>query len=70
VFLVQVTLDTTGPQSNARVVLSGGASGSRDYTLMAPLQPLSHQFAAIRIWQGFPHTGRFFSTEIVVSQEP
>jgi hypothetical protein len=70
VFLVQVTLDTTGPQSNTRVVLSGGASGSQDYTLMAPSQPLSHQFAAIRIWQGFPHTGRFFSTEIVVSQEP
>lgn len=70
VFLVQVTLNISAAQSTAHVMLSGaGASGDRNYTLPLPSQILSRQFGAIRVWQGFPHTGGFDATNIVVTRE-
>ncbi len=69
-FLVQVTLNISASQSTAHIVLSGGgASGTRDYTLPTPTHVLSRQFGAVRVWQGFPHTGRFFATNILVTRE-
>jgi len=68
VFHVEVTLNIA-QQSTARIVLSGGgASGTQNYTLLPPFQGPSHGFSAIRIWQGFPHTGGFDSTNIVVTR--
>jgi len=69
VFHIEVRLNVTAAQSTAQITLSGGASGSRSYTVQPPLQPLSRQFGVIRVWQGFPHTGRFFATNIVVQRE-
>jgi hypothetical protein len=71
-FIVQVTLNINASASTARIVLSGaGASGERDYTIIPPLQTLqnlSRQFGAVRIWQGFPHTGAFDATNIAVTR--
>lgn len=69
-FIVQVTLNINASASTARIVLSGaGASGERDYTISSPLQNVSRQFGAIRLWQGFPHTGAFDATIIAVTRK-
>lgn len=69
-FIVQVTLNINASASTARIVLSGaGASGERDYTVISPLQNMSRQFGAIRLWQGFPHTGAFDATNVVVTRK-
>jgi hypothetical protein len=69
-FIVQVTLNINASASTAHIVLSGaGASGERDYTVIPPFQNLSRQFGAIRVWQGFPHTGAFDATIIVVTRK-
>jgi hypothetical protein len=69
-FIVQVTLNINASASTARIVLSGtGASGERDYTIISPLQNVSRQFGAVRLWQGFPHTGAFDATIIAVTRK-
>lgn len=69
-FIVQVTLNINASASTAHIVLSGaGASGERDYTVIPPLQSLSRQFGAIRLWQGFPHMGAFDATNIAVTRK-
>jgi hypothetical protein len=69
-FIVQVTLNINASASTARIVLSGtGASGERDYTIISPLQNVSRQFGAVRLWQGFPHTGAFDATIISVTRK-
>jgi hypothetical protein len=67
-FVVQVTLNINAMQSAAHVVLSGGASGETDYTLPPPFQVLAPGFGAVRVWQGFPNTGGFDATNIVVTR--
>ncbi len=68
-FIVQVTLDINATASTAHIVLAGAtANGVKDYTIQSPLQSQSLQFGAIRIWQGFPHTGAFDATNIVVTR--
>ena len=69
-FIVQVTLNINAAASTTHIVLSGaGASGERDYTVISPFQNMSRQFGAIRLWQGFPHTGAFFATNIAVTRK-
>ena len=69
-FIVQVTLNINASASTAHIVLSGaGASGERDHTVIPPLQNLSRQFGAVRVWQGFPHTGAFDATNIAVTRK-
>jgi hypothetical protein len=68
-FIVQVTLNINASSSTAHVVLAGAtASGVKDYTILAPFQASSREFGAVRIWQGFPHTGGFDATNIVVTR--
>jgi hypothetical protein len=68
-FIVQVNLNINASASTAHIVLSGaGASGERDYSIISPLQNLSRQFGAVRVWQGFPHTGAFDATIIAVTR--
>jgi hypothetical protein len=68
-FIVQVTLDINATASTAHVVLAGAtASGVKDYTILSPVQGRSREFGAIRIWQGFPHTGAFDATNISVTR--
>jgi hypothetical protein len=70
-FVVQVTLVITPASTTAHVVLSGaGASGTADRTVPAPLHSsMARQFGAIRLWMGFPHTGHFDATNIVVRRK-
>lgn len=68
-FIVQVTLNINASASTARIILSGtGASGERNHTILPPFQLMSQQFGAIRLWQGFPHTGAFEATNIAVTR--
>ena len=70
VFLVQVTLNINGTSPNASIILSGaGASGQADRTVIPALRPQALQFGAVRIWMGFPHTGAFQATNVVVQRK-
>lgn len=69
-FIVQVTLNINSSSSTAQIALSGaGASGQSNYTILSPFQLQSRQFGALRVWQGFPHTGAFNATNIVVTRD-
>ncbi len=69
VFIVQVTLNINASAATAHTVLSGaGASGQADYTIISALRPVARQFGAIRLMMGFPSTGRFDATTIVVTR--
>jgi hypothetical protein len=69
-FIVQVTLNINATSSTAHIVLAGAtANGVKDHTILAPFQNLSRQFGAVRIWQGFPHTGPFDATNISVTRK-
>lgn len=69
-FIVQVTLNINASASTAHIVLSGaGATGERDYSILPVFQNLSRQFGAMRVWQGFPHTGSFDVTNITVTRK-
>jgi hypothetical protein len=64
-----VTLNISASAATARIVLSGaGASGQADYNIIPALRPMARQFGAIRIWMGFPWTGAFDATNIVVTR--
>jgi hypothetical protein len=68
-FIVLVTLNINA-SSTAHIVLSGaGASGQSDYNILPPFRPISQQFGAIRMWMGFPWTGSFDATTIVVTRD-
>jgi hypothetical protein len=70
-FMVQVTLkiNATGP-STAHIALGGdGAAGVADYTLLPAFLNLAHQFGAVRLWMGFPWTGSFDASTIVVTHK-
>lgn len=67
-FLVQVTLNIGNPSSTAHVVLAGdGASGTADRTIQ--IQTLAHQFGAVRLWMGFPHTGSFHAANVSLTRK-
>ena len=68
-FVVTATLNINATQSTVQVTLSGvGASGQTNYNVLAPFQSFSRQFGAIQVWQGFPWTGAFDATSIVVTR--
>lgn len=69
-FIVQVTLNINATTQTAHIVLSGaGAAGQTDYNILPPFIPMAHQFGAIRVWMGFPWTGSFDATQIVVTRQ-
>jgi hypothetical protein len=69
-FIVQVTLNINATTQTAHIVLSGaGASGITDYNILPPFISMAHQFGAIRVWMGFPWTGSFDATQIVVTRQ-
>ncbi|MCW5976862.1 MAG: hypothetical protein KIT09_02235 [Bryobacteraceae bacterium] len=68
-FILQVTLNINATSPSARIVLSGAtASGQKDHAIAAPFRSMARQFGAIRVWMGFPHTGAFNATNIVVTR--
>ena len=69
VFIVQVTLNINASAATAHTILSGaGASGQADYTVTSALHPVARQFGAVRLMMGFPSTGKFDATTIVVTR--
>ncbi len=67
-FIVQVTLNINATPT-AHIVLAGaGTSGQKDYTIQTPLIPLARQFGAVRLWMGFPWSGPYDATNIVVTK--
>jgi hypothetical protein len=70
VFIVQVTLNINASSPTAHIVLSGAdASGQADYNIMPAFLAQAQQFGAIRIWMGFPWSGKFDATNIVVTRQ-
>jgi hypothetical protein len=70
VFLVQVTLNINASSPNAHIILSGaGASGTADRNVFPPWRPWAQQFGAVRLWMGFPQTGSFSATNILVTRK-
>jgi hypothetical protein len=69
VFIVQVTLKINPTAPTAHIVLSGaGASGEKDYAISIPVfVSRAQQFGAVKLWMGFPWTGKFDATQIVVT---
>lgn len=66
-FDVTVSLNTAASPPTAHIALFGtGASGSADYAITDPLQ-FVQQFGAIRVWMGFPWTGYFDATDLLVT---
>jgi hypothetical protein len=69
-FILQVTLDINPTAPAAHIVLSGaGASGETDYAIIAAERLKALQFGAVRIGMGFPNSGRFDATNIVVTYQ-
>lgn len=69
-FIVQVTLNINASLPTAHIVLSGAnASGEVDYTILPAFRTMARQFGAIRIWMGFPWSGSFDATQIVVTHQ-
>jgi hypothetical protein len=70
VFLVQVTLDINATAPKAHIILSGaGASGEADRAVISALRGQAQQFGAVRVRMGFPHTGMFFATNVLVQRK-
>ena len=70
VFLVQVTLDINATSAKAHIILSGaGASGEADRNVVSPLVGQAQRFGAVRVRMGFPHTGTFFATNVLVQRK-
>ncbi len=68
-FIVQVTLNIHPTAPTARIVLSGaGAAGETTYAISTPVfVSWAQQFGAVKLWMGFPRTGEFDATQIVVT---
>jgi len=70
VFIVQITLDINATAAKAHIMLSGaGASGETDRNVISPLVQQAQKFGAVRIRMGFPHTGTFFATNVLVQRK-
>jgi hypothetical protein len=69
VFIVQVTLNIHATSPTAHIVLSGaGATGEATYAIATPVfVSWAQQFGAVKLWMGFPRTGEFDATQIVVT---
>jgi phosphatidylserine/phosphatidylglycerophosphate/cardiolipin synthase-like enzyme len=69
-FLLDVTLVINATSAKAHIILSGaGASGEADRSVLSPLVQQAQQFGAASIRMGFPHTGTFFATNVLVQRK-
>jgi hypothetical protein len=68
VFLVQVKLKINATPTAHIDLVGANASGSADYAVTS-LAGILRQFGAVRVWMGFPWTGSFDATAIVVKKE-
>ena len=67
-FTLSVGLDISASSAVAHISLFGtGASGSFDFTI--PQLNLARQYGGIRLWMGFPWSGSFSATDIIVTRK-
>ena len=67
-FTLSVNLEITPQSAVAHMALFGtGTSGTMDFTI--PSLNLARQYGAIRLWMGFPWTGSFDATDILVTRQ-
>jgi hypothetical protein len=67
-FTLSVGLDISASSAVAHITLFGtGASGSFDFTI--PQLNLARQYGGIRLWMGFPWSGSFSATDIIVTRK-
>jgi hypothetical protein len=67
-FMLQVTLKINATPT-VHIVLAGvGTSGVKDYTIRPEYRSMARQFAAARIWMGWPFTGYFHAMTIVITR--
>lgn len=67
-FGVQVTLNINAAPSVHVVLYGDGASGTTDRNVVAPFRQDARRFGAVRVWIGFPNSGTFDATNIVVTK--
>lgn len=70
VFIVSVGLDINSNQPKVTIGLAGaGTEGTKDYNILPAFKNVAMQFGATRLWIGFPWTGSFDVTDIVVTHD-
>ena len=68
VFTLSVNFEITSNSAVAHMALFGtGASGTKDFTIPSPFSSFAQQFGAIRVFMGFPWTGSFDATDLLVT---
>jgi hypothetical protein len=65
-FPIQITLNVGSASASASVELLGGASGSASNIPIA-FPNLAQQFGAVTFWMGYPWSGSFDVTDIIVT---
>jgi hypothetical protein len=67
-FTLSVNLEITTTSAVAHMTLLGtGTSGNKDFTIPSPFNNFSQQFGQIRVFMGFPWTGSFDATDLLVT---
>jgi hypothetical protein len=68
-FTLSVAMDVTATTAVAHVTLlgTGTSGGTFDYTIKQP--GFARQYGAIRLWMGFPWTGSFDMTDLLVTRK-
>jgi hypothetical protein len=70
VFTLSVNFEITSSSAIAHMALFGtGASGTRDFAIPSPFSSFAQQFGAIRVFMGFPWTGSFDATDLLVTHK-
>lgn len=67
-FTLSVNLEITTSSAVAHMALFGtGTSGTKDFTIPAPFNNFAQQFGQIQVYMGFPWTGSFDATDLLVT---
>jgi hypothetical protein len=67
-FTLSVNLEITSSTAVAHMALFGtGTSGTKDFTIPAPFNNFARQFGQIQTFMGFPWTGSFDATDLLVT---
>jgi len=68
-FTLSVGMDVTSTSAVAHVTLfgNGTSGGTFDYTIKQP--NFARQYGAIKLWMGFPWTGSFDATDLLVTRK-
>jgi hypothetical protein len=70
-FTLSANLVISSSAATAHIDLLGAASGSQDINLVTSTTPLflARQFGAVKLFMGFPWTGSFDTTDIVITRK-